>query len=100
MGKSRCLTQWLRVFLEALCRQHLFRACIDMHKLERITKLRKYGVMIMKWKFTQRLFGLIKGFAEPIKCKRGEQEVHVSAYCERKAGITQADKEKDTNCYN
>ena len=46
----------------------------------------------MKCGFTQRPLGLIKGFAEPIKCKQGEQEVHESAYCERKAGITQADK--------
>lgn len=39
-------------------------------KLELIMKLRKPGVMIMKNDSALRPWGLIKGFAEPIKCKQ------------------------------
>lgn len=54
----------------------------------------------MKSNSAQRLWGLIKGFAEPIKCKQGEQRMFESAYCKRKAYITQANKEEDANCHN
>lgn len=47
----------------------------------------------------QRGWGVIKGFAEPINCKQ-EQEIYESAYCKRKAYITQADKELDANWCN
>lgn len=68
--------------------------------LELIMKLRKHGVMIMKSDSAQRLWGLIKGFAGPIKCKQGVQEMTESAYCKRKGYITHADKEEDGNCCN
>lgn len=48
--------------------------------------------MIMKSDSAQGPSGLIKGLAEPIMCKQGEQEMFKSAYYKRKTYITQADK--------
>lgn len=79
-----------------LCKPLLKCTC----KLELITKLRKHGVMIMRSNSAQMLLGLIKGFAEPIKGRQGEQEMFESARCNRKSYITQADKEGDANCCN